>query len=196
MSKREIIAIALYVFGILILNWMLGGGQVNGQLLCPVQPAETVPNRTGVQCVWSSLELIGNYIEEPKLYNLTKDSRCQGLADPGRVHSLLTSKGIKFAQTKDKKEGMKIMLAAMDVGLPVLCGFSGVHAINVVNYDETANRVHYIDNIGERTPRIMSLEKFNRAWDGWIVAIYPANQTKVRRLLKQRQIEMWYYSGE
>ncbi len=166
----------------------------NGQgLLVPVQPQETVPNNTGIQCVWSSLELIGNFIEEPRLYNLTRNPRCQGMSSASGVSSLLNSMNIKFVQTRNKTEGLKIMKAAMEAGIPVLCGFNGSHAINVVHYDSTANRVHYIDNIGNRKPKIMSLDRFNKAWDGWIVAIYPVKQTKIRRLLAERKIEMWYY---
>lgn len=167
---------------------------LSSDLYCEVQEKNRINNNTGSQCVFSSIELVGRTIGETKLYNITKLPQCQGLAGPGDVKRLLDSLDVKFEQSNNKEKGRELIKEAMKIGYPVVWGMGGFHALSLVHYDEIANRVHYIDNVGPKTVKICSVEKFNKMWDGWIIYIHGGNKERLNHKLKNRKIRMWYYN--
>lgn len=131
-----------------------------------IAPANRIPNRTGSQCVWSSLETLARQHGITQLYNLTSNHR--GLSGPGEVESLLRSRQVRFKQTT--QGSMEFLRAAQGYGC--LIGLDGQHA--VVCADVSADKVYILDNMdSELKIRAWSMEKFRSRWDGWAVVIYP-----------------------
>lgn len=62
-------------------------------VMVPIPMKDRVFNKTGIQCVWCSLETIGRYAEEPKLIGMTNLSDCKSYSSP-------SSAGNKLRQLK------------------------------------------------------------------------------------------------
>lgn len=157
---------------------------IHSDYLCPVPYEMSVPNRTGVQCVWCSLEVLGNYLQISQLYNLTDRSRCKGPAGPGDVKEVLSALQVKYIQATNKEDGLKLIKHWTGHNLCCLIGIPG-HAIVCINYDENRNLVTVIDNVGDRHPKNWTIEKFNRLFDDWVVCVYPIQ--KVNHNIAVRQ---------
>ena len=52
------------------------------EIMVPILLKDRVLNKTGIQCVWSTLETLGRYAEEEKLIDLTDLFDCQAHSDP------------------------------------------------------------------------------------------------------------------
>jgi len=150
-------------------------------------------NYNNVSCVWCSLENLGTYNREPKLYNLSKNPRYQHPSGPGEVAQVLKNFGIKFKQTTDKEEGRKLIYEAMRDGRGCLVGVPG-HAINLINYDDTTNKAIIVDNGGSLKNRLMSIQEFERRWTGWVLVIYTEGYDEyIRPWIPKRKLNLWYY---
>ncbi len=152
------------------------------------------------QCVWSSLQNMGRQIGEPKLYDLTKDRRCQGGANPSDVHRVLTSLGVKFEQATNKKDGYKLMQKGLAEGRPCIISYSVAHVINVVHYDPLANKVGVVNNHGDRfQTQYHTLKEFDRLFKGWVCIVYgPAEaEAKLKAWCEQeRRIYADFYAPD
>ena len=73
-------------------------------VMVPIQMKDRVYNKTGVQCVWASIECVGRYAEEPKLIGLTKDKECQSYASPSSLSAKLKKLNIKYEQTTSRND--------------------------------------------------------------------------------------------
>jgi hypothetical protein len=63
----------------------------------------------------------------------------------------------------------------------------------IVHYDEAANRVHIVDNSNlSKGASLMSIEDFNRMWDGWVLVIQGDKDVFPKKAVDRRAIRMWY----
>jgi len=148
---------------------------------CPIPFKDRVPNRTGIQCVFSSIETLGRWIKIPALVNppLTSRPECQGYSNPFDVGELLTRLGVRYDQSYfDSIKGKHLIKKAMRESRGALFGVKskgkkGGHAMVMVHYDEFNDEVLYFDN-SDKELRIcsMSINEFEKTWDKWILVIY------------------------
>jgi hypothetical protein len=142
---------------------------------CPIPISDRVPNRTGVQCVWASIEMIGRWAEEPKLMNppLTSRRECKSYSSPSLAASVLHSLNIKFEQSfGNPEDGIRLIKKAMTEHRGCLWGVPG-HAMVIVHFDEEKNIFKWVDN-SDRTLKVQTsnMKYFERMWDTWVLVIY------------------------
>lgn len=141
-------------------------------VMVPIPIKDRVYNKTGIQCVWASVECIGRYAEEPKLINLTEDSECKSYAGPSSLASKLKKLNVKFEQTTSRSDRSLIIKAVVKERRGCLFAVPG-HAMVLVHYDEEHGIVKYINNSDKTLQiRTWTLKEFEQRWDGWICVIY------------------------
>lgn len=150
-------------------------GQIDEDLsrvMVPIPMGNRVYNKTGIQCVWASIECLGRYAEEPKLINLTESPNCKGYASPFSLSNELKRLKVKFKQTTNKSDKSLIISSVIKERRGCLFGVPG-HAMVLVHYDEEKEIVKYINN-SDKTLKIRTwtMKEFNQRWDGWICVIY------------------------
>jgi len=147
---------------------------------CPIPIENRVANGTGIQCVWSSIETLGRWAEEPKLINqpLTGRSDCKSYSGPGLAARKLKELGVRFEQVsngQDRQSSIALMKRATSEGRAALFGVPG-HAMVCVHYDETSDTVKWIDNSDcSLKVQTTTIRRFNDMWDGWVLVIYADN---------------------
>lgn len=145
-------------------------------LQVPVPMKDRVFNKSVIQCVWCSLELLGNWAEEPKLKGMTTWPDCQSYSSPMGAARKLNQIKVKFEQTVNREKGRELIRkAVVQEHRGVLFGIPG-HAMNLVHYDEQNKIVKYINN-SDRTlaVRTWTMSEFERRWEGWVLVIYADN---------------------
>jgi hypothetical protein len=145
-------------------------------LQCPVPYKDRVKNYTGIQCVYSSIEMLGRWAGESKLSNppITSRDDCKGYSSPDKVKETLNKLKVKFEQAYgNKQKGLDLIKKAMKEGRGVLWSVPG-HAMVLIHYSEEENRVCWVDN-SDRQLRIQetTIDKFNQRWTSWVLVIYP-----------------------
>lgn len=142
---------------------------------CPIPKSDRVPNYTGIQCVWSSIEMLGRFAEEPKLTNppITSRANCKSYASPSSAAERLTELKVKFEQTnRDRVAGVALIKKAMAEGRGCLFDVPG-HAMTLIHYDEQKDVVKWVDNSDRRLAvQTMNIAKFNQRWGSWVLVIY------------------------
>lgn len=153
---------------------------------CPIPMENRVRNYTGIQCVFSSTEMLARWAECKELLEpepITSRPNCKSYSGPSDLKNKLESFGLKpwsengtgpmYRQAyRNKEEAMKLLKVAMEEGRGALFGVPG-HAMVIIHYDEENDEVKYVDN-SDRSLRVqtMSINKFHQRWDGWICVIY------------------------
>lgn len=149
-----------------------------GDIQCPIPKNDRVANYTGIQCVWSSIEMLGRWAEEPKLINppITSRPNCKSYASPSSASERLNSLNVKFEQTNSNREaGIRLIKKAMDEGRGCLFDVPG-HAMVLVHYDENNDVVKWVDNSDTRLAvQTMNISTFNKRWGSWVLVIYADN---------------------
>lgn len=150
----------------------------SADIQCPIPMSDRVPNYTGIQCVWSSLEMLGRWAEEPKLMNppLTSRPDCKSYSSPSLVATRLKQLGVKYEQSyQDRGQSIALIKKAMAEHRGCLWGVPG-HAMVLVHYDEAADVVKWVDN-SDSTLKVQTtnIAGFNRRWDTWVCVIYADN---------------------
>lgn len=144
-------------------------------LQCPIPKEDRVKNYTGIQCVYSSIEMLGRWAEEPKLVNppITSRKDCKGYSGPSQASKILDKLQVKFEQSYgDKIKGLKLIKKSMKEGRGILWGVPG-HAMVLVHYSEKQNKVCWVDNSDSKLRVQQStIEKFNSRWNSWVLMIY------------------------
>ncbi len=141
-------------------------------VMVPIPMKDRVFNKTGIQCVWASLECIGRYAEEKKLINLTNDAECKSYSSPSEAARKLKQLQVKFEQTTSSNDKSLIYKAVVKEKRGVLFGIPG-HAMVMVHYDESKNIMKYINNSDKDLKvRVWTIDEFKKRWDGWICVIY------------------------
>jgi len=168
------------------------------EIHCPSPMKDRVKNGTGVQCVWSSIEMLGRWAEETKLINppITTRSDCKSYSSPSLAAQRLMQLQVNFKQEYgDKQRGLMLIRQAMSEGRGCLFGVPG-HAMVLVHFDESANIVKWVDN-SDRTLKVqtMTIDQFLKRWDSWALVIYadvdviPNKIAQIRNPLFQMGIE-------
>lgn len=142
---------------------------------CPIPIKDRVKNYTGIQCVYSSIEMLGRWAEEPKLINppITSRKDCKSYSSPRTAADRLNKIGVKFEQTwGDREKGIKLIKKAMNEGRGCLWDVPG-HAMVLVHYSEVENKVCWVDNSDYRL-RVQqtNIKKFKERWGSWVLVIY------------------------
>lgn len=140
--------------------------------MVPIPMEDRVFNKTGIQCVWCSLETIGRYAQEPKLIGLTDLPDCKSYSSPSHAAKKLRQLNVKFEQTTSKQDRSLIIKSVVNEKRGCLFAVPG-HAMTLVHYDEKEGIVKYINN-SDKTLKIRTwtMQEFNKRWDGWICVIY------------------------
>jgi hypothetical protein len=144
-------------------------------VMVPIPMKDRVFNRTGIQCVWCSLECCGRYAEEPKLIGLTDQPDCKSYSSPSSANRKLTQIRVRFETTTSRSDRHLILKSVVQERRGCLFAIPG-HAMTLVHYDEQKGVVKYINN-SDRSLKIRTwtMQEFNRRWDGWITVIYADN---------------------
>lgn len=146
-----------------------------------IDKAEFVLNRTGTQCVWSSLETVGRKLGIMNLTNppITEDPRCQEGANYNQVHQILSERNVQHCQAFGRNmENLEVMQNYLAQGIPIIVGstessYSPVgHALVITSM---SNRTVEIIDTSEYPNYNYSLsyDDFFRIWDGWALVITP-----------------------
>lgn len=154
---------------------------------CPIPIENRVKNYTGIQCVYSSIEMLGRWAEEPKLINppITSRPDCKSYSSPKTAADRLNKLGVKFEQSwGDRKKGIELIKRAMNEGRGCLWDVPG-HAMVLVHYSESENRVCWVDNADYRL-RIQetTINKFKERWGSWVLVVYADNDIVPYKLNK------------
>lgn len=145
-------------------------------LQCPVPKEDRVKNYTGIQCVYSSIEMLGRWAEEPKLINppITSRDNCKGYSSPETAKKILEKLQVNFEQVYgNKQKGIELIKKAMKEKRAALFSVPG-HAMVLVHYSEEENRACWVDN-SDKQLRVQetTIDKFNKRWTSWVLVIYP-----------------------
>lgn len=144
-------------------------------VMVPVPIKDRVFNKTGIQCVWASTELLGRYAEEPKLIGLTNDSECKSYANTYSFSRKMKQLNVKFETTTDPRDRSLIIKSVVKERRGCLFCIPG-HAMVLVHYDEKKGIVKYINNSDRSLAiRTWTMAEFNRHFDGWVSAVYADN---------------------
>lgn len=150
-------------------------------VMVPIPMEDRVFNKTGIQCVWASIECLGRYAEEPKLTSMTKDKDCKGYASPSSLSSKLKKLNVKFEQTTSRSDRSLIIKSVVKERRGCLFAVPG-HAMVLVHYDEEKGIIKYINNSDKSLKvRTWTMKEFNQRWDGWICVIYADNDIVPRK---------------
>jgi len=141
-----------------------------------IDEKDRIPNRTGCQCGWSSLETIGRSEHITELYDITREQ--EGYIDCGSAARVLTDKGVKFVEQEQGNKDTAILekyVRGKHYGAAV--GLHGTHMITLVHYDPKKGIVKVIDNCGPNALviREWTMEKFLDNWDGFTIVPLPQN---------------------
>ena len=154
------------------------------ELMVPIPMENRVYNKTGIQCVWASIECLGRYAEEPKLTYLTNDKDCKGYASPSSLSKKLKSLNVKFEQTTNRNDISLILKSIVKERRGCLFGVPG-HAMVLVHFDQEKEIVKYINNSDKTLKvRTWNIKEFQQRWDGWICVIYADNDVVSRKYTK------------
>ena len=140
-------------------------------VMVPITMKDRVFNKTGIQCVWCSLETCGRYAEEPKLIDLTGMADCKSYSSPGQAGHKLRQLKVKYEQTINFDRSL-IFKSVVQERRGCLFSVPG-HAMTLVHYDEKKGIVKYINNSDPSLKiRTWTMDEFNRYWEGWICVVY------------------------
>lgn len=137
-----------------------------------IAPAHRVPNRTGSQCVWASLETLCRHHGITAGYDLTA-SYSSSTAGPADVARALDRRGIRYRQQGPGQQQSGLVRAAGEAGLGCMVGLSGRHAVVCCGMDGDSAII--LDNMGPHAGQVVSWprERFQPSYDGWCVVVYP-----------------------
>lgn len=138
----------------------------------PIPFKDRVPNRTGIQCVWSSTETLARYAEFERLYDITFDDNYKSYAGPNSLKAMLNKYNVKYEMTVDKKDRSLLIKGCVLEKRGVAFDIPG-HVMVLVHYDEKVGIVKYINNSDKDLKvRTWTMEEFNKRWAGWAYIIY------------------------
>lgn len=154
---------------------------------CPIPEKDRVLNKTEIQCVWASIEMLGRWAEEDKLINppLTSRNDCKGRSSPSAVNRKLTEMNVKFIQSyNDKPEGLKLIRKAMEEKRGCLWSVPG-HAMVIVHFDEKNDVFKWVDNSDSNLRiQVSNIEEFHRRWESWVLVVY-GDYSKIENKIKK-----------
>lgn len=136
-----------------------------------VHPAHRVPNQTGVQCAWSSLETMARHHGYTQLYNVTSYQLGPSTLMQNRLEAQRA--GVPYQVIRRPfTHSLMPLQRAISNGHPVAVairpnGFFGMKHMLIMNgIDRRAGTVSLIDNQGSMSPKTMSIWQFRRLYTG------------------------------
>jgi hypothetical protein len=127
-------------------------------------------NKSGSQCVWCTIEMLGKLHGVKGVSGLTDEYK--HATGPGEVNRVLTQRGVKFKQVTGKDyDFIKEWVADKKMGVGI--GVNGNHVILLCHYEEN-KLVKIIDN-ADKSLKIQTWDwnKFTKRFDGWAFVILP-----------------------
>lgn len=144
-----------------------------------IDRSNRIPNRTGSQCVYASLETLGRHHGVRSLYSIT--SRYKSTSGPQQVERILSQLGVRHMSMPMGSQSRSLPAAeeACRDGYGCLVGMRGRHAVVLVGLDMTSARI--MRNSTRPLGDIQSIPRaaFDKVFDGWIVIIYPATRGRI-----------------
>lgn len=166
-------------------------------LQAPIPMEDRVPNRTGIQCVWSSIETLARYCGEERLYNITYNDNYKSYASPNSTRRMFEKYEIEYEMTTSTKDRSLLIKGCVMENRGCGFGIPG-HVMTMVHYDEEKGIVKYIDNSDPQLKiRVWSMSEFDRRWDGWAFIIRAKNDRISARKdipIKDRSSEQGSYN--
>lgn len=136
-------------------------------------------NKTGMQCVWCSIEVLARYHKVKDLYEgdrrITKHYTWATFS--WEVNYVLNTKypTVKWAQITNRSQ-LKNFLKKYVTEKKFGVGFSVPgHMLNLIHYDENAKIVKVIDNDGATPLEVQqwSMDQFDSIAQGWVLTVFP-----------------------
>jgi len=140
----------------------------------PILENDRIYNKSGSQCGWASLETLARYHQISSLYNITDEQK--DYLNFFNVEKVLEEKNVRFAiQRRGNKNINFIRKYVTYLKYGVAFGINGTHMLVLCHYDEKKGIVRVINNAGDHALEIeeWSIEKFNKNWDGFGIALIP-----------------------
>lgn len=142
----------------------------------PIRKAHRLPNRTGSQCVWVTLESLGlhNGLERLKGVSRTRP----GVASQGDVNAACRGLGVTVVSTGMGGMNTAFLqeyVARRKLGAGVGVGHGPVcHVITMVHFEKGV-KVKVIDNAGPSALEVQTWdwESFRSRHNGWAFAVVP-----------------------
>lgn len=157
------------------------------EIQCPIPEKDRVLNKTEIQCVWASIEMLGRWAEEEKLTNppLTSRNDCKSYSSPSAVKRKLTELNVNFVQSyNNKPEGIKLIKKAMEEKRGCLWSVPG-HAMVIVHFDEKNNVFKWVDNSDSNLKvQTSNMEFFHKNWESWVLVVY-GDYSKIENKIKK-----------
>ena len=161
---------------------------------CPIPMKDRVLNKTEIQCVWASIEMLGRWAEEEKLTNppLTSRNDCKSFATPSSVEKKLNQLNIKYVQTyRNKTKGIELIRMAMKEKRGCLWSVPG-HAMVIVHFDEEKNIFKWVDNSDlNLNIQTSDIAFFERNWESWVLVIYGDYSKIENKINKNYNLKMF-----
>lgn len=134
-----------------------------------IRARHRVRNRTGVQCVWASLECLARHHNIQPAMNLT--STYTGVSDPYRTIPVLNGLGVGYIMVIPGRQRPDLLRDACAKGWGAAVGLSHRHVVTVIHYKDGVVKV--IDNLDpELRVQDWSEQHFLARWDGWMIVLY------------------------
>jgi len=154
----------------LLLPFLLTVQPTSAKADCHIAPSNLVPNRTGSQCVWVTLESIARHWGMTDLYNLHNNL---GTSGPGEVARVMIARHRHIYWSPEGKQDWQSLANASANHWPVGVGLRGTHMLLLVDLTQTHATI--IDNGGQKSGQrqVWTREYFASAWDGWFVTLDP-----------------------
>ena len=131
-----------------------------------------VHNFNGIQCVWATVETLGNHVGEKKLFNLTLKQK--DYSNKKEINKFLSDLGVHFVS--DEKFNTELIEYYLQKDIPCLFNTT-YHVATLIQYDEQNNIVKYIDNNdNDLYEKKITISEFKKIWKGWVLVILPSNQ--------------------
>lgn len=144
-------------------------------LQVPIPMENRVPNRTGIQCVWSSIETLARYCGEDRLYDLTRNDNYKSYASPSTARKMFAKYEVEYEMTTNKNDRSLLIKGCVIEKRGCAFDIPG-HVMTMVHYDEEKGIVKYIDNSDPKLKiRVWNMSEFNKRWGGWVMIVRAKN---------------------
>lgn len=146
----------------------------NTELHVDVPMEMRIFNKSGSQCVWATIEMLGKLHKVKGVQGLTNELK--HATGPGEVNRVLTRKNVKFRQVTGKDlDFLEEWVTKKRMGCGI--GVNGNHVILVCHF-ERGKSVKVIDN-SDPTLQVQTWDwnKFQSKFSGWVFVILPDDST-------------------
>jgi len=136
----------------------------------PIPKEIRLYNKSGSQCVWCTIEMLGTYHGSAGVKGLTQ--KYKHATGPGEVNRVLTQRNVKFKQVTGRDlDFIEEWVTNKRMGVGI--GVNHNHVILVCHFERN-KLVKVIDN-SDRSLRVQTWDwaKFTQRFSGWVFVILP-----------------------